>query len=426
MAKRVFKSYNQQQPTLLPPSLDELLPEHHQVRFINGVIDRLDISAILQTYPGGGASSYHLRLLLKILIYGYVQRIYSSRRLAKATREQIPFMWLAAGAAPDFRTINHFRRHRLPGGGVKAIFTQVMGLLVEQGLVDLTEYTLDGTVLEANARRHSAVWAKNAQRYYSSATDRIEALFDEIQQLADLEDQQYCDNDLPEVSEGAAWSPEQIQAAAERTSQALREQAGKQEVPDKDLSKAHTRLRWITDRELPKLKKYEQQQRILGGRNSYSTTDPDATFMRLKDQSPFNKLLAPGYNLQMGTQNQYILGYSLHSNAADKVNMADHLDQLEFRPDWLCADAGYGTLANFEMLAEQGITGVVKSPTNYGRPKAYSRYAMTRDPATDSYRCPEGRALVFKELRSYVIRRWKNRSRAALPEPGLQWMPRPI
>lgn len=164
-------------------------------------------------------------MLLKILIYGYVQRVYSSRRLAKATREQIPFMWLAAGSAPDFRTINNFRRHRLPGGGIKAIFTQVMGLLVEEGLVDLTEYTLDGTVLEANACKHSAVWAKNAQRYYSSAAGRIAVLFDEIQQLADLEDEEYGDKDLPEVGEGAEWNPERIEQAAERLSRALKERA---------------------------------------------------------------------------------------------------------------------------------------------------------------------------------------------------------
>lgn len=401
MAKRVFKSYDQQQPTFLPPSLEELLPKNHQVRFINAIIDRLDISDIIATYPGGGASSYHPRLLLKLLIYGYVQRIYSSRRLAKATREQIPFMWLAAGSAPDFRTINHFRKHRLPGGGVKAIFTQVMQLLVEQGLVDLTEYTLDGTVLEANARKHSAVWAKNVRRYYSSATDRIEALFDEIQQLADLEDEEYGDNDLPEVGEGAGWNPERIEQAAERLSRALQEKADEGDIPDKNLSKAHTRLRKITEKELPKVRKYAQQQHTLGDRNSYSRTDPDATFMRLKDQSPFDKLLAPAYNLQMGTQNQYILGYSLHSNAADKVNMADHLDRLSFSPEWLCADAGYGTLANFERLAQRGITGVVKSPTNHARPKAYSRYNMEREPAIDSYRCPEGRRLAFRSLGSY-------------------------
>src|SRR5699024_5281023 len=164
---------------------------------------------------------------------------------------------------------------------------------------------------------------------------------------------------------------------------------------------AETRLRWITDKELPKLKKYERQQQTLGERNSYSPTDPDATFMRLKSQSPFDKLLSPAYNLQMGTQNPFILGYSLHSNAADKVNLKSHLDQLNFTPERLCADAGYGTLANFQMLEQRGIRGVVKYPGCDKKTTDYSRDNFERDPKTDTYRCPQGRTMTFKETQPY-------------------------
>ena len=124
--------------------------------------------------------------------------------------------------------------------------------------------------------------------------------------------------------------------------------------------------------------------------------------MRMKDQSPLDKLLRAGYNLQMGAQNQYILGCSLHSNAADKVNLDAHLSGLPFTPDWLCADAGYGSLYNFENFDERGITGVVKTPDNHRKQKPYSRYAMDYHPEEDEYSCPQDRRMPLKETKSYA------------------------
>lgn len=424
MSDPVFKKYDPNQPTFLPPSLNELLGDNHMVRFVNHVIDQMDLDPILETYQGGGTSSYHPRMMLKILIFGYVERIHSCRAIAKAVREQIPFMWLAAGHCPDFRTINHFRKHRLPDGGIKGVFTQVVQMLVDLGLVDLADYTVDGTTVEANARRHSAVWAKNTKRYKQSAIDRIEEYFDQIQQLADLEADQWASQQAPEEESEPRWTADDVQSAAQKAEQALQarqqqlEEASEEEDSDettlktkrKDLSKARTRLRWITDNEHPKLSKYEAQERILGERSSYSKTDPDATFMRLKDQSPFDKLLAPAYNLQMGAQNQYILGYSLHSNAADKVNLDEHLDSLPFTPEWLCADGGYGSLYNFEDLKERGITAVIKAPANHRKAKPYSRYAMDYHPEEDEYSCPQNRRMPLNQTKTYMYGPDKQRS----------------
>lgn len=424
MAKPIFKKYDPNQPTFLPPSLDDLLGETHMVRFVNHVIDQMELDPILKTYQGGGTSSYHPRMMLKILIFGYVERIHSCRAIAKAVREQIPFMWLAAGHCPDFRTINHFRKHRLPDGGIKGVFTQVVQMLVDLGLVDLADYTVDGTTLEANARRHSAVWAKNTERYKQTAIDRIEEYFDQIQQLADLEADQWADTQAPEEESEPRWTADDVHCAAQKAEQALQarekqleeasEQADSEEktvkTKRKDLSKARTRLRWITENEHPKLSKYEAQEQILGERSSYSRTDPDATFMRLKDQSPFDKLLAPAYNLQMGAQNQYILGYSLHSNAADKVNLDEHLDSLSFTPEWLCADGGYGSLYNFEDLDERGITALIKAPANHRKPKPYSRYAMDYHRQEDEYSCPQDRRMPLKETKNYAYGPDKQRS----------------
>ena len=119
MAKIAFKSDNQKQSLLLPPSLDELIPLTHSVRVVNAMIDRLDVDAILHTYRGGGNSCSHPRQMLKILVYAYLNNIYSSRRIAQQLSENIHYMWLSGGAKPDFRTFEgHLRRVVPPGRGV--------------------------------------------------------------------------------------------------------------------------------------------------------------------------------------------------------------------------------------------------------------------------------------------------------------------
>jgi transposase len=104
-----FKPYTMAQPSLIPPSWDELIPAEHVVRVVNRAIERIDLEPLLKKYKGGGASSYHPGMMLKVLVYAYTQKIYSSRQIAKALRENVNFMWMSGGNRPDFRTINGFR-----------------------------------------------------------------------------------------------------------------------------------------------------------------------------------------------------------------------------------------------------------------------------------------------------------------------------
>ena len=138
----VFKACHQNQIELLPPSLDELIPENHQVRLINHVIERMNIDKILSSYKGGGTSSYHPRMMLKVLIYAYTQKLYTSRQIAKALREQVPFMWLSGGNRPNFRTLNMFRSSRL-SGTIEDVFASMMKLLIEAELVSFEDYFLE-------------------------------------------------------------------------------------------------------------------------------------------------------------------------------------------------------------------------------------------------------------------------------------------
>ena len=132
----MFKTYSNQQLLLLPPSLEELIEETHPVRVVNRVIDKIDISPLIKSYKGGGTTSYHPRMLLKVVIYAYLRNTYSSRAIEAQLKENIHFMWLSGMSHPDHNTIFRFRSKRLKKE-IKKIFALVVGLLVEEGLVSI-------------------------------------------------------------------------------------------------------------------------------------------------------------------------------------------------------------------------------------------------------------------------------------------------
>ena len=168
------------QPSLIPPSWDELIPAEHMVRVVNRAIEQINLEPLLRKYKGGGTSSYHPGMMLKVLVYAYTQRIYSSRQIAKAVRENVNFLWLSGGNQPDFRTINGFRGERMKGV-IEEVFTVVLELLVEEGYVKLENYFVDGTKIEANANRHKVVWAKSRAKYEERLREKVKELLKEIE-----------------------------------------------------------------------------------------------------------------------------------------------------------------------------------------------------------------------------------------------------
>src|SRR5690606_28004943 len=188
--KAVFKQYQPTQSLLLPPSLEELIPQQHLVRVVNTVVDRMDISAIINKYAGGGTSAYHPRMLLKVLLYGYCMKIYTGRRLAKALREDINFMWLAAYNRPDFRTINLFRSERVKDA-IENLFSSMLTFLMEHGYIKFENYFCDGSTFAANANKHKMVWKKNAIHYQQATEQKCRELFKEIDALNEAENKAY-------------------------------------------------------------------------------------------------------------------------------------------------------------------------------------------------------------------------------------------
>jgi transposase len=386
----VFKANHQHQLMAFPPSLDELIASDHPVRVVHEVLEKVDITLLMKQYKPGGASSYHPRMLLKALVYAYINNIYSSRKIEQALQESIYFMWLTGMSKPDHNTINRFRGQRLQKT-LQPIFTQVVLLLCEEGLLSLKDLYTDGTKIEANANRYTFVWGKAIK----TSKERIKQQLDDLWKYAQSVAASEMDDTDPSGFDKI--DKEKVSATIEKINNALRDKQVTGKVRQKLL---YARKHWPAV-----LDKYEQQEKVLGtGRNSYSKTDPDATFMRMKDDHMRNGQLKPGYNVQISTNNQYIASYSVHQNTTDTSTLIPHLEQhlrsYKGTPANITADAGYGSEQNYQWLEKKRITAYVKH--NYfdrqqsERLKNRSLYATENlhyDQDKDIYYCPSGQRM---------------------------------
>lgn len=381
--KVIFKSYDPNQLSVLPPSLKELIDPNHPVNTVNQVIDKIELDPLLKNYQGGGTSSYHPKMMLKILIYAYLSNIYSSRKIEAALKENIHFMWLAGMNKPDHNTINRFRTEKLKGV-LKKIFSQVVLLLNQEGHVSLKEAYLDGTKIEANANRYSFVWGNAIKTQKERMAKQLEELWAYAETIAKEE---LSDNESVEFSK---IDPEKVSETISKIDQAL---------ADKKIDKKVKQKLQYAKKNWPKnLVKYQEQEEILAGRKSYSKTDHDATFMRLKEDHMQNGQLKPAYNLQISTCNQFILCYTLHQISTDTTTLIPHLEEFkelyQTLPQTLTADAGYGSEENYEFLENNQVEGYVKY--NYfhqDQKKGEKNEGFKYQEDTDSYICQAGQKL---------------------------------
>jgi transposase len=310
-----FKKYEQHQLTLLPMNLETLIPQNHVVRVVDRAIDEIDTTPLFDKYEGGGCSAYHPVMMLKVITYAYVDKIFSSRRIAKACRENVMFMWLTGQQTPDFMTINRFRSERMKDV-ILEVFAQVVELLIKEDYIKFENYFLDGTKIESNANRYSWVWGKSTKRYKEKLKEKCSELFKAIESINEDEDSEYGNKDLEETGNGKEINSTSIKEAVKEIDRRLVEKPD-----DKQLKKVK---RIIEKDYLPRMEKYEEQETILEERKSYSKTDKDATFMRMKEDHIKNGQLKPGYNIQIGTENQFIVGYSIHQRPGDTSCMKEH------------------------------------------------------------------------------------------------------
>ena len=264
----VFKPYQFNPQMLLPPSFDELIDKNHPVRVVQQIISEIKIDRLIDQYKGGGTSSYHPRMLLSAIVFAYLSNTYSSRKIEAALKENIHYMWLTGMSTPDHNTINRFRSSKLKNE-IKEIFAQVVTLLVKEELVSIEEVYTDGTKIEANANKYTFVWGKAIKTQKEKIAKQLEALWNYSQLVAveELKDTEPIDFKNIDAAK--------VKAVAAQIDEALKNKQVEKKTLDQ-IKKAKTDF-------VKRMEKYEQQEAILGSRNSYSKTDPDATFMRMKE-----------------------------------------------------------------------------------------------------------------------------------------------
>jgi transposase len=479
-ARPVFKEYTVGQIVLLPTNLDELIPADHIARVIYAFVQKMDLAPLEAHYKGGGASSYHPKMMLAVLLLAYTQMIFSSRRIAKAMRENIAFIWISGNQQPDFHTLNDFRG-RILKDVILEIFTALLKMLVEEGYVKLENYFLDGTKMEANANRYTFVWSKNTERYQRQLQEKVEALFEQIEQINTAEDAQYGERDLEELGGNGTLDTDKVSQHASQLNERLKkeeaptsavvsqesspvkdeveppqgqdgqlsfprpaEQAGDmppqppteeaqpsetktaaslsekvveklKEVQQKLAADPHNKAltkaaRQLAEDYLPRACKYEEQKRILAGRNSYSKTDQDAIFMRMKDDHLRNGQLKPGYNIQNGTEGQFVVGFSLHQQAGDTTCLIPHLEQLKQQlgrlPGNLSTDAGYGSEENYAYVEHNRMGNYVKYSSfdreqkKRYKPNPFHADSMPYDEALDKFTCPANKGMRYRRTQN--------------------------
>lgn len=387
MAKIIFKELTSNQNVLFPLSLSDKISPTHPVRIVNQVVDALDISVLLSKYKGGGTSSYHPRMMLKVLFYAYLNNIYSCRKIEKALEENIHFMWLSGDNTPDFRTINNFRGQRLKED-IKTLFAGIVLLLHESGYISLDVQYIDGTKIESASNRYSFVWRGSVEKNKAKLETRIRSVLSEVDK--------HIEQDKTEKS------PEALPAIDSET---LREKVGALNKRLSAMNKAEQKqIRQLQNDYLPRLEKYESQLEKLGERNSYSKSDEDATFMRMKEDHMKNGQLKPAYNVQIATENQFITNLGIYQRAGDTATLPSFLQDFEStynkQSGIVVADSGYGSEQNYEIMEASNIEAFVKYNYFHKEQKrawkkdAFAPHNLYYNKEQDYYVCPMGQHML--------------------------------
>ena len=353
-AKLHFREHINNQLVLFPERIDKDIAPDDPVRLVNAVVDSLDMGRIYSLYYDRGASPYHPRMMLKVIIYSYMNNIYSCRRIENALKRDVHFIWLAGYDQPDHKTINNFRNRVKEE--IDNVFTQLVLILAERGFISLEVEYIDGTKIESKANKYTFVWKKTVVKNRAKLQQKIRAL---LSQIDDAIAQENAAQD-----ESVEFTPAQLTEICEELQRSL----SASPAPETKEDKKARRQREKDIRELgrmgDKLGEYDGRLEQMGERNSMSKTDEDATFMRMKEDAMNNGQTKPGYNLQIATENQFLVDFGLFPNPGDTLTMPLFLTSFQRRygrmASTVVADSGYGSEENYRFMEENGIQAYVK------------------------------------------------------------------
>ena len=360
---------------------ENVIPADDSVRLLDQIIEEMNLTPLNRAYSElGRKPATAPSTMLKILLYANMENIYSSRDIASACRRDINFIWLLNGAsAPNHHEIARFRSKRLPQCA-EELFFQIVEGLKDIGEIKYEHLFVDGTKIEANANKYSFVWKKSTTKYEARNNAKIEAAMSMISSRYGI----FCHT--PEATYEALMNKVTVPFVYGR---------GRRKT---ELQRDAEYLAELVE----KRNKYSRYQETFRGRNSFSKTDPDATFMHLKEDHMRNAQLKPGYNIQFGIEGEYITGVSVSSQRSDQLTLIPFMENLRSRGiayTDVTADAGYESEENYTYFENIETECCIK-PQNYERSKTKKfksnmalRENMAYDPELDEYTCQAGKKL---------------------------------
>ena len=378
----------------LPLELEVLIPNDDPVRLLNVFVEGMELTDLYQTYGKIKKSQASPRQLFKIVIYAAMNRIYSSRDIECSCRRDINFMYLLEGKpAPDHATIARFISLHLSQCSKKTL-AEVTALLKDLGEISGVHIFIDGTKIESAANRYTFVWKKAVTKLQKRLCEKIAVLVEELELLYGIR----------HIFNGRKFGLRTLKKIRKKL-YAIKKEEGIIFVHGCGRRKSQLQRSIETlEGYMEKLKEYTQKIYNCGDRNSYSKTDPDATFMRMKEDHMMNGQLKPAYNLQHGVDSEYITWLDVTQRPTDTRTLIPFLKDMEehlsFRYRDIVADAGYESEENYLYMEENGQVAFIK-PNNYekSKTKKYKKDIgrmenMTYDEEKDCYVCHAGKEIA--------------------------------
>ena len=369
--------------------------EDDPVRLLFEVTEGLDYTELYNTYSTLGRNpAIDPAILFRILIYGYMNKLYSSRDIERACNRDINFMWLLQGQkAPDHNTIARFRSERLEEC-IDNLFNQLIIRLGEMQEIRFENIFIDGTKIEANTNKYTFVWKKATDKFENKLQEKIKVILEALP----------IDLDIKISKVKGKVTVDYISKIIDKLNY-LKEKHSIEFVYGKGKRKSKLQ-KYLEELQnfIEKQSKYDEYNGIFNGRNSFSKTDKDATFMHMKEDHMKNGQLKPGYNIQIGVEGEYIVGVDVSSERSDQLTLIPFLDKLEKdlpeKFENVIADAGYESEENYMYLSKHNQKSYIK-PQNYEKSKSKKfkddiskRENMTYNIEEDYYICAYGKKLV--------------------------------
>jgi transposase len=397
--KKNFRPYDPDQSTLLPPNLNDWLPDEHLAYFVRDTVEALDLSAILDTYDSsrGGYPAYNAVMMTQLLMYGYCIGVRSSRKIELATHESVPFRVLAANQHPDHDTICEFRRRHAVALG--ELFEQILDLCRQRGMAKLGHVAIDGTKVRANASKHKAMSYGRMKKKELDLKELAKQILADAERVDQEEDALYGKgnrgDELPEEFRHAATRRKNIRKAIKEL-----EERKKAEADEKRAEIAKKEKERDEDDKPRTGRKPKQPSDKPDDRMQYNFTDPESRIMKMTSTGSFEQC----YNAQVAVdvKTQVIVAADVTQEANDKKQLEPMLTQVKKNsnstPRTVSVDSGYYTHANVKMMDDEPIdayiaTGKIKHGEVIARPRGrIPKTATIKERMQRKLRTRKGRA----------------------------------